>query len=142
MIEPKYLPTENLETILADRIGDKKRIDSVFAEYLRRDDHTPDIYGHLQLDAIQRHELRLLGKTVPEKLTPAEMVDRAAGKTKLSAAERTELGWALGTIVNTGQFTTLPDMPGHVYLKRIEIDEVEAGSAGVEMTVTFRLERP
>ena len=43
MIEPKYLPTENLETILADRIGDQKRINSVFAEYLRRDDHTPDI---------------------------------------------------------------------------------------------------
>lgn len=141
MIEPKYLPTENLETILADRIGDKKRIDSVFAEYLRRDDHTPDIYGHLQLDAIQRHELRLLGKTVPEKLTPAEMVDRAAGKTKLSAAERTELGWALGTIVNTG-FFDLPTAPGNAYVKGIEIAEVEAGSAGVEMTVTFRLERP
>ena len=141
MIEPKYLPTENLETILADRIGDKKRIDSVFAEYLRRDDHTPDIYGHLQLDAIQRHELRLLGKTVPEKLTPAEMVDRAAGKTKLSAAERTELGWALGTIKNT-RFFDLPTAPGNAYVKGIEIAEVEAGSAGVEMTVTFRLERP
>lgn len=141
MIEPKYLPTENLETILADRIGDQKRINSVFAEYLRRDDHTPDIYGHLQLDAIQRHELRLLGKTVPEKLTPAEMVDRAAGKTKLSAAERTELGWALGTIKNTG-FFDLPTAPGNIYVKGIEIAEVEAGSAGVEMTVTFRLERP
>lgn len=141
MIEPKYLPTENLETILADRIGDKKRINSVFAEYLRRDDHTPDIYSHLQLDAIQRHELRLLGKTVPEKLTPAEMVDRAAGKTKLSAAERTELGWALGTIKNTG-FFEIPTTPGNVYVKGIEIAEVEAGSAGVEMTITFRLERP
>lgn len=141
MIEPKYLPTENLETILADRIGDQKRINSVFAEYLRRDDHTPDIYGHLQLDAIQRHELRLLGKTVPEKLTPAEMVDRAAGKTKLSAAERTELGWALGTIVNTG-FFEIPTAPGNAYVKRIEIAEVEAGPVGVEMTVTFRLERP
>lgn len=141
MIEPKYLPTENLETILADRIGDQKRINSVFAEYLRRDDHTPDIYGHLQLDAIQRHELRLLGKTVPEKLTPAEMVDRAAGKTKLSAAERTELGWALGTIVNTG-FFEIPTAPGNAYVKGIEIAEVEAGPVGVEMTVTFRLERP
>lgn len=141
MIEPKYLPTENLETILADRIGDQKRINSVFAEYLRRDDHTPDIYSHLQLDAIQRHELRLLGKTVPEKLTPAEIVDRAAGKTKLSAAERTELGWALGTIKNTG-FFEIPTDPGNAYVKGIEIAEVEAGSAGVEMTITFRLERP
>ena len=67
--------------------------------------------------------------------TPRQIIDEALTGTSASAIERTELE---GVIANNTKFFPILG-PGHVRISDIEV--TKANQLGVELTLTFRIDR-